>query len=462
MFVARLRLVNFRSYHDATVEFAPGLNIIVGRNASGKTNLLEGAYFALRASSPRTTKDDKAVRWGAGFARAEATVHRRSGDDSHTFTVAYAPGQAKQVRVDGVEVASLDDLRRQGSVFIFVPESLLLVKGSPARRRAHLDAFAAAVDPAYEAGLRDLNVVLKQRNAHLWRVREGAPGDSLDAWDRQLARVALDFEERRRAIVARLSTNYRIFAAALAPDGGLFSLTLVSQLDDLGAAAGAGGAGGARSSAPPPGASPAAPASNDPSEDAFMAALRARRPGEIARAVSGFGPHRDDLRFAEEPPAEPGQGDEGVSGGGAGGAGSAQDEIAGAAPRDLRLFGSQGEQRAAVLGLLLAERAVAAEVAGDLGALLLDDVMSELDDARRRLLVGALTAGGQAIITTTNRLYFDADELARARVIDIGPEGLAVDHEAVVDHDGTAGDERAAHADAELTAGADRAAPNDD
>ncbi len=419
MFVARLRLVNFRSYHDATVEFAPGLNVIVGRNASGKTNLLEGAFFALRASSPRTTKDDKAVRWGASFARAEATVGKRSGNDSHTLTVAYAPGQAKQVRIDGVEVTSLDDLRRQGSIFIFVPESLLLVKGSPARRRAHLDAFAVAVDSAYEAGLRDLNVVLKQRNAHLWRVREGAPGDSLDAWDRQLARVALGFEERRRAIVSRLSASYRDFAAALAPEGGEFSVSLVSQLDDLGGP----GAGGGRAptvsgAAADAGCAPAvesgangASVPDDALEEAFVAALRARRPGEIAHAVSGFGPHRDDLRFAEDAPAESG-GDEGDASGGVGGG----------VPRELRLFGSQGEQRAAVLALLLAERAVAAEATGDLGALLLDDVMSELDDTRRRLLVGVLTAGGQAIITTTNRMYFARDELAHARVIELGPE----------------------------------------
>ncbi|HUK76385.1 MAG TPA: DNA replication and repair protein RecF [Thermoleophilia bacterium] len=377
MFVSRLRLVNFRSYPDATVEFAPGLNVIVGRNASGKTNLLEGAWFALRASSPRTTKDDKAVRWGAGFARAEATVAAGESADAHTFTVAYAPGQAKQVRLDGADVASLDELRRHGAVFIFVPESLLLVKGSPARRRAHLDAFAAGIDPAYDAGLRDLNLVLKQRNAQLWRVREGAATDSLDAWDRQLARVALAFEDRRRAVVARLSASYRDFAAALAPGGGEFSLALVSQLDELPAAA---------------------PSAGGSDEEAFVAALRARRGGEIGRAVSGFGPHRDDLRFAEEsaPPPE-----------------------GGAAARDLRLFGSQGEQRAAVLALLLAERAVAAELTGDLGALLLDDVMSELDDARRRLLVGALTAGGQAIITTTNRLYFTAAELASAKVIEL-------------------------------------------
>jgi DNA replication and repair protein RecF len=383
VFVARLRLVNFRSYDDITVEFDPGLNIIVGPNASGKTNLLEGAFFALRAGSPRTAKEEKAVRWGATYTRAEATVAERRLADSHSLTVAYAPGQGKQVRVDGVEVSSLDDLRRQGSVFIFVPESLLLVKGSPARRRAHLDAFAAALEPAYDAGLRDLNVVLKQRNAHLWRVREGAPGDSLDAWDRQLARVALAFAERRRALVERLAARYREFAGALAPDGGEFSLSLVSQLDGLEAEAGLTLPGSL--------------------EEAFVAALRARRPGEIGRAMSGFGPHRDDLRFAEESSAAP------LVGG----------------PRDLRLFGSQGEQRAAVLALLLAERAVAAEVTGDLGTLLLDDVMSELDDARRRLLVGTLTAGGQALITTTNRLYFTDAELARARVLDIGARQAA-------------------------------------
>ena len=401
MFVARLRLVNFRSYHDATVDFAPGLNVIVGPNASGKTNLLEGAFFALRATSPRTTKEEKAVRWGSSFARAEATVGVGDGTGSHALTVAYAPGQGKQVRVDGVEVAALDDLRRQGSVFIFVPESLLLVKGSPARRRAHLDAFAAALDPAYEAGLRDLNVVLKQRNAHLWRVREGAPPDALDAWDRQLARVALTFEARRRALVFRLAGRYRELAGALAPAGGEFSLSLVSQLDELGGTAGSPGEGA--------------------SEEAFVVALRARRPGEIGRALSGFGPHRDDLRFAEESSPAPGA------------------EADGAA-RDLRLYGSQGEQRAAVLALLLAERAVAADVTGDVGALLLDDVMSELDDPHRRLLVGALTAGGQAIITTTNRLYFAEEELARARVIDISPEGSGDERGAA---DAAGNDERA-------------------
>ena len=300
VFVARLRLVNFRSYHDATVEFAPGLNVIVGRNASGKTNLLEGAWFALRASSPRTTKDDKAVRWGAGFARAEATVDRRDGRRrSHASPSPTRPGQAKQVRVDGVEAASLDDLRRQGSVFIFVPESLLLVKGSPARRRAHLDAFAAAIDPAYEAGLRDLNVVLKQRNAHLWRVREGAPADSLDAWDRQLARVALAFEERRRAIVARLSASYRELRRRAGPRRRrvLARARLAARRARRRRPAASAASGGRRAAARP---RLSATARGGAAERPSWPPCGRGAPARSARAVSGFGPHRDDLRFAEE------------------------------------------------------------------------------------------------------------------------------------------------------------------
>jgi len=378
--IAELRLVNFRSYGDVRVSFRPGVNVIVGRNASGKTNLLEGAFFALRAASCRTNREEKAVRWGAAFTRVEATLADAAGAHGprRTTSVAYAPGQGKQVRLDGAEVRSLDELRRQGNAFVFVPESLLLVKGSPARRRAHLDAFAAAVDLAYDAALRELQEALRQRNAQLARVREGGPPSALGPWDVQVARAGLALAERRRGVVRALAPRFAEFAAGLAPDGGHFELSLVTQLDAI-----------------------------EPTEASFVAALVSRRGGDVARATTGFGPQRDDVRFAEA---------------------RAEGEDGGALPadeprqRDLRLFGSQGEQRAAVLALLLAERAVAEEITGDRGTLLLDDVMSELDDARRRLLVRVLSAGGQAIVTTTNRHYFTDEELVGAHVIALGPE----------------------------------------
>ncbi len=197
MVVSSLRLVNFRSYCDATVRFGQGLNVVVGENATGKTNLLEAAWFALRGSSPRTRRDEKLITWGERFARVELELDG-TGTGTQRVDVGFAPGQGKRVRWEGLEVASLDDLRGRSQVFIFVPESLLLVKGSPARRRAHLDAFAAALDPQYAAAARDLQGVLRQRNAQLTAVKHGADPAALDPWDTQFARVAAELGRRRR------------------------------------------------------------------------------------------------------------------------------------------------------------------------------------------------------------------------------------------------------------------------
>ncbi len=388
MFVSSVRLVHFRSYRESSVSFTSGLNVIVGENASGKTNLLEGAFFALRATSPRTRREDKLVTWGEGFARAvvELGGARSSTDGAHTVEVGYVPGQGKRVRIDGAEVASLDELRRRTQVFIFVPESLLLIKGSPARRRAHLDAFVAALDPGYEGALQEMNVALRQRNAQLTRVREGAAAATLDPWDVQLVRTAIALADRRRGAVARLSAHFERVACHLAPEGAHWKVTLVSQLDEIG---------------------------ND--AEAYAAALRARRGRDMQRGLTLVGPHRDDIVFAETGEAA------------AGGEPPAADvdlavDLAADPPpggRDLRLYGSQGEQRTAVLALLLAEQAYAREETGELGTLFLDDVMSELDDARRRRLVEMLMSSGQAIVTTTNRHYFTGDELAAATVVEL-------------------------------------------
>ena len=402
MFVSSLRLVNFRSYCDATVRFGAGLNVVVGQNAAGKTNLLEGAWFALRGSSPRTRREEKLITWGERFTRVELELDGPAAGPQ-AVEVAYAPGQGKRARWNGVEVASQDELRGRTQVFIFVPESLLLVKGSPARRRAHLDAYAAALDPQYAAAARELQTALRQRNAQLLAVRNGATPTSLDPWDAQFARAAGALGHRRRDLVAELTGLFAATASGIAPESNSFSLQLVSQLAAVGY-----------------------------DEVALLDQLRARRPGETGRGLSLFGPHRDDLKFLEV--------DAGGSAGGlpddevANDGGSAVPAATVAGPacgpidlprggRDLRLFGSQGEQRAAVLALLLAEQRLATARTGEQGTLFLDDVMSELDNARRRLLVRRLTSAGQAIITTTDRHYFTEEELDRATVIELPLSG---------------------------------------
>ncbi len=392
MVVSGLRLVNFRSYCDATVLFGPGLNVVVGQNAAGKTNLLEAAWFALRGSSPRTRREEKLITWGERFARVELELDTDTGTER--VDVGFAPGQGKRIRWGGLEVASLDDLRGRSQVFIFVPESLLLVKGSPARRRAHLDTFAAALDPQYAAAARDLQAVLRQRNAQLAAVKHGADPGALDPWDAQFAHVAAELGRRRRDLVAELAVGFAETAACLAPTGESFTLRLVAQLEGVGY-----------------------------DEKELLDELRARRPGEVGRGLSLFGPHRDDLRFLEiGPTGEPAHPSPPTVPTATGGPVCGPVEFP-RGGRDLRLFGSQGEQRAAVLALLVAEQRLAATRTGQQGPLFLDDVMSELDDSRRRLLVRMLATAGQAVITTTNRHYFTDEELAGATVVQLPLDG---------------------------------------
>lgn len=384
MAVNRLKVVNFRSYCATETEFAQGLNIVVGANATGKTNLLEAAWFALRASSPRTKRDEKLVRWGADFLRVELWLVDEAGDAASEpvkIELGYAPRAGKRVRWGGVEVTSLDELRERQHVFIFVPESLLLIKGSPARRRAHIDAFAAGVDRRYAQALCSFQEILRQRNAQLQMVRGGADERALEPWDRQFAAAACELIERRRDLIDSLNPLFSAAAAALAPEGARYELRLGSQM-----------------------------AAVELDSEVVTQELRRRRPGEIARGMSLFGPQRDDLVFAEV-------GGESISEPAGGGAVCDTDLPTGG--RDLRLFGSQGEQRLAVLALLLAERELAENVTGRSGILFLDDVMSELDDDRRRRLMKRLRGAGQVVVTTTNRHYFTAAELESARVIEL-------------------------------------------
>ncbi len=389
MYVAGVRLVNFRSYCDSSTAFGPGLNVVVGANATGKTNLLEGAWFALRGASPRTRREEKLVRWGARFARVEVTLRTAAGTPVRV-ELGYAPREGKRMRWAGADVTSLDALRRRSQVGIFVPESLLLVKGSPARRRAHLDTFAAALDRQYAAAIHDVHEALRQRNAQLAAVRAGASERTLDAWDVQFARAAMELGRRRRDLVAELGQRFTATASQLSPKGETYAVQLVTQLENVGF-----------------------------ESSRLVEELRRRRAGEISRGLSLFGPHRDDLRFVEVTRGTEG---EPVS--------STHGQVcppveAPAGGRDLRLFGSQGEQRLAVLALLLSEQELAAGRVGEAGTLFLDDVMSELDDTRRRLLVQRLSAQGQAIITTTNRHYFTEEELSRATVIELPLTGAS-------------------------------------
>ena len=252
----------------------------------------------------------------------------------------FAPGDAKSIRVDGAAVDSLSTSPARPLASVFLPERLELVKGAPASRRAHLDRFVAAVWPARAETRTAYSRALSQRNALLGRIRAGASSAAtLDTWDARACPPRDPADGRPDARRWRCSRR-------ASPSWGRSSACPRPSRWSTGRAR-----------------APAIPAD-------LAAELAERRAADLDRGFTAHGPHRDDLRL--------------VHGG-----------------RALRQYGSQGQQRVALLALLFAERDVLRDQRGATPLMLLDDVMSELDASRRALLAELLREGGQSLLTTT-------------------------------------------------------------
>ncbi|TCJ15909.1 DNA replication/repair protein RecF [Rubrobacter taiwanensis] len=352
-YIRAIRLVNFRNYRDAAVSLAPGLNVVVGDNAQGKTNLLESLAFTATGSSPRTPNDSEVVRWGAEFARTEMRVV--AGGRERAVAVGYAPGQKKRLSVDGVR---RDSLARYAAgeagvrVVNFFPDDIRVVKGAPADRREFLDGILSSLRPAYARAAADYARAVQHRNQLLRRIRDGISSRrTLSTWDRRVVELGLQLLRGREA--------------AIGPLGEMFS-------DALRALYGSQKAGMRYSHSVTP--------------EAYAEALREAHESDIERGRTSVGPHRDDFTL--------------LLGG-----------------VDLTTYGSQGQQRLATLALKFAAREYVREVTGEDPVLLMDDVMSELDERRREYVAGYFMESSQAVVTTTNREYFSPQVLKRARVV---------------------------------------------
>ncbi len=358
--VLGVELRDFRTYERAEGALGPGLTVVHGPNGAGKSNLLEALYFGCTGRSPRTRNERELVRFDAHAARV--VVRCREGSQQHELSVAYGPGASgerpvKRLTADGAPVERLLDVEFRPLLSFFEPDRLELLKGAPTVRRAHLDQLVAALWPLRAADRREYSRVLAQRNALLARIRSGRASDAtLATWDRELAVLAIAVREHRAGAVQLLAEPFHDRASQLGLAG---DAALVYR-----------------------------PRSRAANADEFVAELNARLHSDLERGFSGHGPHRDELALLRD-------------------------------GRELRLYGSQGEQRLALLALLLAERDVLARERRRTPLMLLDDVMSELDAERRELLAGELASGGQSVIATTDLAHVpgaSAPHVARLRI----------------------------------------------
>jgi DNA replication and repair protein RecF len=346
MLATRLTLRDFRTYPAAEVQLGPGLTVVTGRNGAGKTNLLEAVYFACTGRSCRTGNERECVRFGAELTRLE--LECEDAGRRHELSVGFQPGQPKRLRVDGVTVDRLTDVATRPLVSVFLPDRLELVTGAPALRRAHLDQVVAALRPARAATRRAYSAALGQRNALVAAIRAGrASRGSVPAWDAELARHGVALMADRAQVVKELRPRFSAHAEGL----GLSTDAEVLYR----------------------------PRSQATTADELAAELAERLESDLERGFTGHGPHRDELMLRRE-------------------------------GRELRAYGSRGQQRLALLALLLAEREALAESRGTPPLMLLDDVMSELDAGRRARLIDVLRGGGQSLITTTDLAHVPGGE----------------------------------------------------
>jgi DNA replication and repair protein RecF len=304
-----------------------------------------------RGASHRTSSDAEMIRWGAPFARVDGR-HASGGRDAEIDVTLVRDGPAggrKKIRVNGVprRAAALAGTLR---VVVFAPEDMLLVVGSPGLRRSALDALAGQRFPAYAADLAAYGRTLAQRNHLLRAIREEhASRDQLGFWDARLLEAGAAILESRLRLLAEGADALAAAHAEIAPGEGTLGLRYVTN-------------------------APASP--GETPGEALARRLAETAEKELWNGVTLVGPHRDDLAF----------------------------ELDG---RDLASFASRGQQRTAILAFKLAELDLLGAADGRPPLLLLDDVFSELDPARRAHLVRRIAALPQAFVTTTTLADLD-------------------------------------------------------
>jgi len=341
-----ISLTGFRGYASLAATFGPGAHLVWGPNAAGKTSLLEALVVCARGSSHRTLTDAELIRWDAPFARVD-TRRELPGLDPLELDVTLVregpAGGRKRIRVNGVprRAAALAGLLR---VVVFAPEEMLLIAGPPSLRRGMLDALTSGRIPAHAADLAAYGRVLAQRNALLRAIRdERATLDQLTPWDAKLVEAGAAILDARHRVLGELAGPLVAAHAEIAPDEGSLTVTYESSV---------------------------VPGAGESSCDALARRLAETAEKEAWNGSTLVGPHRDDLAFRLD-------------------------------GRDLATFASRGQQRTAILALKLGELDLLTAQDGRPPLVLLDDVFSELDPARRSHLVRRIAGLPQAFITTT-------------------------------------------------------------
>jgi DNA replication and repair protein RecF len=344
-----LRLRNHRNYAQLDLVPGPGVNVFIGANGQGKTNLLEAVAMLALSTSPRSRRERELIGPVAPLSRIEADVESAGIKAELAITLTLEGDRARRViEVDGVRRRAFD-LPGRFRVTLFWPDDLGLVKAGPELRRRFLNQMLVQVEPGYARALAGLKRVLEQRNSLLKQIASGEQsGDVLEPWNLELIRLGGDVVAARSAAVLELEPDAAAYHSEIA-GGERLQISYQGPPQNL------------------------------------AEAVHNSLADDLRRGSTSIGPHHDDLRV--------------LLGG-----------------QEARAYGSQGQQRTAVVSLKLAEAALMARRTGERPVLLLDDVLSELDGERRAALLRQVAGAGQVIITSVEAGPFPPELMANSMV----------------------------------------------
>ena len=349
MLLRSLRLRNHRNYAQLDLIPGPGVNVFIGANGQGKTNLLEAVAMLALSTSPRSRRELELIGPVAPMSRIEADVESAGIKAELAITLTLEGDRARRViEVDGVRRRAFD-LPGRFRVTLFWPDDLGLVKAGPELRRRFLNQMLVQVEPGYARALAGLKRVLEQRNSLLKQIASGEQrGDVLEPWNLELIRLGGDVVAARSAAVLELEPDAAAYHSEIA-GGERLQISYQGPPENL------------------------------------AEAVHNSLADDLRRGSTSIGPHHDDLRV--------------LLGG-----------------QEARAYGSQGQQRTAVVSLKLAEAALVARRTGERPVLLLDDVLSELDGERRAALLRQVAGAGQVIITSVEAGPFPPELMANSMV----------------------------------------------
>ena len=380
MYITDLTLKNFRNYGNQDISFDGAYNVIYGRNAQGKTNILEAVFLCSTGRSHRTNKDIEMIncpttpvplsKCDKNTLRVELTLNKKNRENIRIEVEINANGK-KGVKINGIPIKRIGEMMGYLNVVIFSPEDVVLAKEEPQCRRRFLDMFISQVRPSYFFCLQQYNKGLRQRNALLKQAREDPKLlDTLDAWNAPIVQNGARIMAERRRYIDELGGYAEKNHSLLTSGAEVLNLHYCPSVK----ISGEDGQQGI--------------------EKKFKICLQNSKEIELVRHSTQFGPHRDDMSLR-------------VNG------------------NDLKKYGSQGQHRTAALALKMAQVDVMEAETGDTPVLLLDDVMSELDKGRRTGLSKNMKKT-QTIATCTDSDVFEQGKEMNARLFMVESGGVKI------------------------------------